>query len=607
MLAFLTDKPFDNEDWLFETKWDGFRCIAEMEYDHVELYSRNFQSFNARFLPIVEALKSLQVQAVLDGEIVVFEKGKSSFQALQNYQRTGKGDLRYCVFDFLYFEGHDMRDLPLIRRKELLAKLLPPNKKALLQYSVHVLEKGKKAFAAKKSGQEGIVAKEIHSPYVSKRSRKWLKIKTHARQEAVICGFTKPKGSRKNFGALIIGVYRDGQLHYAGHVGGGFDQKGLGEMMDKLKPLITNKCPFETMPKTNTPVIWVKPKLICEVSFHEWTSDNRMRQPIYQGLRTDKEAKEVKKETPAAIIKCESSHKKRPVNGKNAEPPFTNLNKIFWPVEGYTKGMLIEYYRSMAEFVLPYLKDRPESLRRYPDGINEEGFFQKNIDDNFPEWLTTFPVTHKAETRNYLLIQDKKTLLYAVSLGCIDFNPFSSRIQNLENPDFIIIDLDPEDIPFEAVIETANVVHDILEEYALPNFCKTSGATGIHILIPAGAKYSYGQVKLFAEIVCNLVHCQLPDITSLERSPSKRQKKVYLDFLQNNFGQTIASPYSVRPKLHAPVSTPLEWKEVKKGLQPSDFTIKNILKRVEKKGDLFKPVLGKGIDLLKVLKSINQK
>lgn len=606
MLAFLTDKAFDSLNWLYETKWDGFRCLAEVEYDTAELYSRSFQSFTSRFKPILEELKLLQVKAIFDGEVVVIENGKSSFQALQNYQRTGKGDLRYYIFDFLHFEGHDLRDLPLIKRKELLRKLLPPKKNSCLQFSKHVLEKGRKAFAdAEKKGLEGIIAKEIHSPYCSKRSRDWLKIKTHARQEAIICGFTEPKGSRKKFGALILGIYREGELHYAGHVGGGFDQNSLADLSQKLTPFITSQCPFRKVPKTNTPVTWVKPKLICEVSFHEWTADNRMRQPIYKGLRSDKEAKEVRKETPITVEE-QVSKKKGQISSKQDEPALTNLDKVFWPLEGYTKGDLIEYYRKMTNYILPYLKDRPESLRRYPNGIDAEGFFQKNIDSHFPEWLTTYPVKHKEETRNYMLIQDMKTLLYAVNLGCIDFNPFSSRIANLENPDYIIIDLDPEAIPFEAVIETAKMVHKVLEGYSIPSFCKTSGATGMHILIPAAAKYSFEQVKMFAEIICNIVHAQLPDITSVERSPSKRQKKVYLDFLQNNFGQTIACPYSVRPKLHAPVSTPLEWKEVKKGLVPHDFTIKNILKRVEAKGDLFKPVLGKGIDLIKALKAIKK-
>lgn len=595
MLATLVDEPFDGKEWLFETKWDGFRAIAQLRYDDVELYSRNFKSFNFKFAPIVEALQRLGVEAVLDGEIVVLDKkGKSSFQGLQNYQTTGKGDLHYYVFDLLYFEGYDTRDLPLIKRKELLEKLLSEQKDSKILYSSHTFAKGKMAFKeAEKHGEEGIIAKKIESAYISARSREWLKVKTHARQEAVICGFTEPRGSRKHFGALIIGVYKDGRLQYAGHVGGGFDEAGLKDMIKKLTPFIVEKCPFSEVPKTNAPVTWVKPKLIAEISFQEWTEDGRMRQPIFQGFRYDKEAKEVKKETPAHVEKATSSAK---------EPPLTNLDKVFWPKEGYTKGDLLSYYREAADYILPYLKDRPESLHRYPNGIEQPGFYQKNIDDSFPEWIKTCNVTHHDTTRRYMLIQDTKTLLYAVNLGCIDFNPFSSRTKNLENPDFAIFDLDPEDIPFEAVIETALALHRFFEKYDIPSFCKTSGATGMHILVPTGAKYTYEQVKLFAELICSFIHQELPDITSMERSPAKRQKKVYLDFLQNNFGQTIATPYSVRPKPHAPVSMPLEWNEVKKGLAPTDFTIENALKRMKKKGDIFNGVLGKGVNLLKILK-----
>ena len=605
MLATLIDEPFDNKEWLFETKWDGYRAIAEINYDKVELYSRNFLSFNTRFKALLDPLANLGVQTILDGEIVILkEDQRTSFQDLQNYEKTGKGNLCYCIFDLLYFEGYDVRELPLIERKKLLKKLLSDSHSSSLKYSDHVLGKGIKAFnEAKKEGKEGIIAKKVDSHYVSTRSRDWLKIKIHMQQEVVICGFTEPRGSRKAFGALVVGVYRENKLEFAGHVGGGFNENTLSEMHQKLIPLVIKKCPFEVIQKTNTPVVWVKPKLVCEVSFQEWTMDNQLRQPIFQGLRIDKDPTEVKKEVP---IQEEAAIKNENINKTVPKPILTNLEKIYWPKEGYSKGMLIDYYRDIADYILPYLKDRPESLHRFPNGIEKPGFFQKNVDNSFPTWIPTCSVEHNGETRRYMMIQDIDSLLFAVNLGCIDFNPFSSRIKNLNNPDFIIFDLDPEDISFDAVRQTALVLHNILDNYKIPNFCKTSGATGIHVLVPTGGKYNYEQVKLFAELISALTHNELPDITSMERSPKKRQKKVYLDYLQNNFGQTIACPYSIRPLPLAPVSTPLEWSEVKEQFLPTDFTIKNMKKRLAKKGDILKPLFKQSIDLNKILQHLKK-
>lgn len=593
MLAKLIDKPFDSSEWLFEIKWDGFRAIAELNNEQVALYSRNLKSFHAKFPTIVKALKELKMQAIFDGEIVIFdEKGKPDFQSLQNYQGVG-GDLFYYVFDLLYYNGHDLRNLPLIERKELLQKVLETTEHSPIQLSEHILTKGKALFAvAKKQNLEGIIAKECISPYYSKRSSAWLKIKTHARQEAIICGFTAPRKSRTEFGALIIGIFKNKKIQYAGHVGGGFDRKSLKEVMAKLKPLITNKCPFKDVPKTNAPVTWVQPKILCEVEFAEWTKEGIMRQPIFQGLREDKNPQEVEHERPISLkIK------------KEKEDFLTNLDKVFWPEEGYTKGDLIDYYRQIAPYILPYLKNRPESLRRYPNGIGKPGFFQKNIDNQVPNWIEKVPIAQEGRKINYMMIQDEKSLLYAINLACIDLNPFNSRKESLNNPDYLVLDLDPEDISFEYVIKTAQTIHKLLDELKIPNFCKTSGARGMHIYVPVGAKYTFDQVKQFAEILATICHNQIPEFTSLERMPKNRQKKVYIDYLQNNFGQTMAAPYSVRPKPGALVSTPLSWTEVKKGLNPKQFTFETIFKRLKKK-DPFLGIFGKGIDIQKCLKKI---
>lgn len=611
MLAYLTDRPFDDAEWLFEIKWDGYRAIAEVNKTKVDLFSRTFKSFNEVFSPIVDALQALHTQAIFDGEIVVLDKnGKPDFQSLQNYQKTGKGDLRYYIFDLLYYQGEDLRSIPLIERKNILKGLLPKSKTSLLQYSDHILAKGIEAFAgAKKMGLEGIIAKRTNSHYLSARSRDWLKIKTHARQEAVICGFTAPKGSRQGFGALILGVYDKGALHYIGHVGGGFNRNTLSEVMKQMIPLITNKCPFKIPPATNTPVTWIKPKLVCEISFAEWTQGMHVRQPIFMGMRIDKDPKSVKKEEsipmkPAASIPAKK--KSKTASEINGVAELTNLDKIYWPKENYTKGHLIDYYRNIAPLILPYLKNRPESLLRFPNGIEKKGFFQKNIGDTIPEWVPTVPVMHEGKEIKYLMVQNIESLLFTINLGCIDLNPLNSRYQNLNNPDYMVLDLDPENVSFDKVVESAQMLHELLESIKIPNYCKTSGATGLHIYVPLGAKYTYEQAKNFAQVLVLIGHERLPDITSIVRSPKSRQQKVYLDYLQNNFGQTLAAPYCVRPRPGAPVSAPLEWTEVKKGLDPLEFTIKTMAKRVKKKGDLFAPVLGKGIDISAALKKLQK-
>lgn len=576
MLATLIDKPFDSPEWLFEVKLDGFRALAQLNKKSVALYSRNFLSFNERFPTLIDSLQKLNLEAILDGEIVVLdEKGISHFQLLQNY--TTGNNLYFYVFDILYLNGKDLRALPLIERKAILKNVL--KKSASIRYLEHVEKKGVQFFAlCKKKGLEGIIGKKRLSVYQSgKRSREWVKIKSEQRTEVVICGFTEPKNSRKNFGALLVGIYKNRKknrtLHFAGHVGGGFTEKELEEIKAQLSPLVTERCPFTPAPRTNSAVTWVKPHFLCEVKYQEWTSEGIMRLPIFLSMRSE----------------------------RVENPYITHREKLYWEEEKITKGDLLSYYETIAPFILPYLIDRPESLKRFPNGITKQSFFQKNI-TTYPEWLSTHPIQHRDKTVNYALIQDTKSLLYLVNLGCIELHPWLSRIHHLENPDFLLFDLDPEDINFQAVVTTAQALHAILETIQVASYCKTSGARGLHVCVPLGGRYSYAMAKQFAALIALIVHQKLPEITSLERSPKKRQKRVYIDCFQNNFGQTIIAPYSARAKPGAPVSTPLAWSEVKQGLDPLNYTIFNTLKRLKKKGDIFQPVLHKGVDLKKALK-----
>ncbi|WP_347158816.1 DNA ligase D [Pontibacter chitinilyticus] len=632
MMAKLTDGPFDNEDWIFEVKWDGYRAVAEVQDGKVELYSRSGKSYEDKYEPIVEGLQQLKHAAVLDGEIVVLnEQGDATFQELQNYQNTPKENLYYCVFDLLYLDGEDLRDLPLLERKRKLEKILVDI--PAVRYSDHVVGKGINFFKeAQRKQVEGIMGKLANSPYrTGKRSSEWLKIKTHLRQEVVIGGFTEPKGKRKHIGALILGVYEEGELTYVGQSGSGFNRKSLEMLKAKLDELVQEESPFSGKVKPNAPATWVKPELVAEISFAEWTSDGLMRQAIFEGLREDKKATAVVRETAEqkekamkeATKKTAAKGKAKPaaksgeqeenskaenketLNLNGQQVPLTNLDKLYWPNEGYTKQDLVAYYQSIADTILPYLQDRPETLLRHPNGIAKAGFFQKNA-IHTPEWV--HKASLKAESTGqeveYVVCDDKATLAYLNNLGCIQLNPWNSRLANLEQPDYLVIDLDPGENTYDEVVEVALATKAVLDKIGAACYCKTSGATGMHLYVPLGAKYKFEEVRHFAHLVAQQVHAGLPELTSLERSPKERRKQIYLDYLQNSIGQTIAAPYSVRPRAGATVSTPLHWEEVKPGLRPTDFTIRNIPGRIKKEGDLFKGVRGKGIDLAACLKKL---
>lgn len=599
MLCTLIDQPFSREDWIFEMKWDGYRAIGAKQGGQVQLYSRNNLDFRNKYPEVAKALEALPDNTVIDGEIVAVDKdGVPKFEALQNWGKGPEGELRFYVFDLLWFKGHDVRDAPLLERKQLLRDVIPEN--SSIHYSDHIKEKGEKFFEkVQKQHLEGMVAKRTDSTYGSgKRGPDWLKIKTHLRQEVVIGGFTEPRGSRQHLGALVVGIYEGDEFVYVGHSGGGIPDEARRSLRQQLEKIEQKTSPFAVEPKPNAPVHWVKPQIVCEMSFSEWTHENSMRQPVFEGLRPDKKPHEVHKEQPS------SKNQPEPDSHKIGNLNLTHLSKVFWPEKGYTKGDLINYYESISDYILPYLKDRPQSLLRHPNGYSGMNFFQKDITFNLPKGEKTKPITNKGETVNYLVCTSKQSLLLTAQLGCIELNPWSSRVKNLDKPDWGVIDLDPEGVRFSTVVKVALKAHEICQHLDIPLYPKTSGKTGIHLYIPMGGKYTYEQVKDFIHLIAMEINKQLPDITSLERLPVKRKNRVYLDYLQNNKGQTLSSAYSVRPTKDASVSAPLKWEEVTLELKPSDFTIKNMPDRLKKVGDLWKPVTGKGINMKKILRKI---
>ncbi len=627
MLAKETKDSFDDKDWLYEIKWDGYRAISEIEAGNVKLYSRNGIRFENSYPFVVQELKKIKVDAILDGEIVVLnDEGYPEFQLLQHYESNTHRPIHYYVFDILSLNGHNTCGLPLIERKELLKSII--KKSEVVKYSDHILEKGISFFkVSTEKNLEGIMAKKADSLYyLGRRTNDWLKIKNNKTQEAIITGYTDPGGARKYFGALVLGIKDGNQLKYIGHTGSGFNQQLLKEMWDLLQPLKQSASPFENKIKTNMPVTWVKPKLVCKIKFTQVTKDGMLRHPIFLHLRKDKPIKEVtmantsniKKPIPQVVEKKNINKKEKNVEGEKSSGKIfsfgkikvktTNLDKIYFPDEEITKGDVINYYIEMADYILPYLKGRPESLLRNPNGINAKGFFHKDAGEEAPSFVKSKKLFSESANKDidYIICDNKPTLTYLNNLGCIEINPWHSTIEALDKPDYLIIDIDPsKENTFEQVIEAANVVKQVLDKAGAPAYCKTSGSTGLHIYVPTAKKYTYDQVKDFAYLICMLASEQIPAFTTLERNLQKRgHNHIYMDYLQNRKGQTIASVYSLRPKSGATVSTPLLWKEVTSGLTPQDFNINNIISRVKKMGDIFTPILGKGIDLNKCLKKL---
>jgi len=623
MLATLAASHHDNPDWMYEPKYDGYRAITKISNGKVEMVSRNGNSFNKQYAALIPELEHFEDDLIIDGEIVIEnDKGISNFQLLQNYITTHKGTLRYYVFDLLFLNGHSVTHLPFRQRRELLEAVFTKVKLENIQPSPIVNKKGKSLMKRlTKIGYEGIIAKESNSQYFpGVRSDSWLKIKNRQSTEAIICGYTAPQNSRKFFGSLILGIHNKGKLEYIGNCGTGFTDTTLSELYRQFEKLRVEKSPFDTAPRMTGQkgrATWIKPKLVCNVEFANWTEDKHLRAPVFMGLRSDKKESEVMKnnDTKPDEIKAKTGHSKETriedndqemlLNGNLLK--ITNRNKVYFPSaldHEITKGEIIDYYRKMSKYILPYLKNRPESLNRHPNGISKPGFYQKDMDTmHTPEWIRTEKIFSKSndEYLDYLICDNEATLIYMANLGCIEINPWHSTVDDPDHPDYMIMDLDPGDIGFKEVVRTALKIRDVCDQIDVETFCKTSGATGLHVYVPLKKRYSYDEIKLFGELLATVVQQHLPNTTSVERSVSKRSDKIYIDFLQNRKGQTIAAAYSVRPKPGATVSTPLEWEEVNERLDPKAFTIFTIYERIKSKGDLWKGVLGKGADLEKAL------
>lgn len=623
MMAVSSQSLPSGTDWLYEVKWDGVRAICfvnkKSEKQSVHVLSRKGTAIEEQYPEMAEIVKALAEDtesAIIDGEIVVFdEKGVPSFQLLQN--RIGAGPrsaaklaqshpVSFFAFDLLYLDGYDLRATPLAERKQLLASVLQPN--STFRYSDHFVGKGAELLqAVKEKGLEGIVAKQAFSKYESKRSREWVKIKVVSQQDFVICGWLE--GERDHFGALALAYYEDGRLIYAGNMGSGFTQESLKAVYEKLAPLKVARSALSKVPKDmGVPldkITWVKPELVCTVRFSSWTDEVRLRAPVFLGLRTDIEPEECVREIGSAASETESEPPPKTsllpedqnevvLTIDNRRLKFTNLSKVFYPQEGYTKRDVINFYAAISELILPHLKGRPLSLRRYPNGIESSHFFQKEAAPSFPEWLHTEQIVtdDDGSATRFVMAGDQSSLLYLANLGCIDQNPWMSRIGSLDNPDFILIDLDPYHCGYDRIVEAAQLVRQTLDQIGLQGYPKTTGGDGMHIYVPVEPIYTYQQVRSFAEILARWLAVERPDLFTTPRTVAAREKgKVYFDYLQISHGKTISAPYVLRAYPAAPVATPLAWHEVRPGLTPTQFHIGNSVHRFERVGDLFEGVL----------------
>ena len=626
MLATLGEHPFSDPNWLFEIKWDGVRALARIEDGASTLRSRNGADITKRypelaFLPQAFAAS----QAIVDGEIVALdERGLSSFERLQERMHVrapsehlvSQIPVVFFAFDLLYCDGYDLRKAPLLERKQLLQRLVHASER--FRYADHQMEHGKELFElAKQTGLEGIVAKRADSPYVSDRSAYWMKLKVTNTLDAVVGGWTDSRTPALPFGSLLLGLYQDKKLRFIGHVGSGFDGKKLEEISGKLKELATADCPFEMVPETNEKPSWVEPALVARVKFSGWTQEHVLRHPVFLALREDARPTDCRWESEAEPVTTAPTVVRAPqVTGKVLDTKaqieaelfkgraetvtieldgkrvrLSHLNKVYFPESGYTKRELLAYYYRMADFILPFLRDRLLVLRRYPDGIKGQAFFQKDMREGLPDWFKTVPVDSEERGKqiHYATADDRASLLFLTSLGCIDHNPWSSRYEDLDHPDYFFFDLDPsEGTEFSVAVTIAGALHEKLQELRLASFLKTSGATGIHIYIPVEPVYTYEQLRTFAEIVARTVTSEHPNLVTNERSVAKRPAgRILIDVQQNAHGRPLAAPYSVRAFPKAPVSAPILPQELRKNLRPETLNIKTVFARLKEKGDLW--------------------
>jgi bifunctional non-homologous end joining protein LigD len=669
MLATLVDKPFNNKDWVFEVKWDGIRSIFYFHKtkDILKLQSRNGIDITHRYPEIMESLRQVikcSESIIVDGEIVVLNKEgypefgshkeRMSVNSDREISRLSKTiPATYYLFDILYRDGQDLRNKDYINRREILNEVISQsNNKKRVRVSDYIKQQGVAVFEnIKKLNLEGIIAKRKNSKYIQgTRSKDWLKIKNSKTQDCVVIGYTSGEGSReKYFGSLILAVYEQGRLRFAGHTGSGFNTNQLVRVYTRIKDMQIDKPPIDHIPYINGKPTWIKPQLVTEIKFDNWTNEKILRAPIFQRFREDKSPEDCiiqgERHLEEVIVRDEREATKRTIN-QNPNPlldSFSNLDKVYWDRTSehpqLTKKDLIEYYDSIGNYILPHLKDRPLSLSRYPDGIKGKSFYHKNWNQARPDYVKTVKVYSgtKGGVINYILGNNKETLLWIANLGCIEMHPWYSRVIDYDScknsdeldedkcglsfPDFVIFDLDPYiysgnenkgEEPeynvkgFKSAVKVAFHLKELFDELKIISFVKSSGKTGLHIFVPVIRTYSYDQTRSFAEIVGKILMKRIPQKITTVWDITQRSGRVFFDYNQNAKGKTIASVFSARPSVSATISMPVKWEKLD-DILPSDFTMLNVPDILKRHADPWRDILVKGQDLTKILDNFSSK
>ncbi len=612
MLAERAEAPFSRAGWLFELKYDGVRLLVEKREGRVRVFTRRGIERSDVYPELAAAAGHLPVEDfILDGEVVALdERGRPSFELLQRRftQTDPRTVARLCheiptvfyAFDLLGVCGRDVRGLPLTRRKALLARFVP--EVGVVRHADAVEKEGEALFElAREHELEGIVAKRADSAYeTGRRSSRWVKVKVPRRVWLAVVGIAAGKGSRAALGSLLLAWRRGDELVYAGNVGSGLDDATIEALLAD-RDALRAEAPFvENPPEATSGITWLRPERACRVAYTEVTSAGLLRHPVFLGLARAEETE---------LSAAPGAHEEPPPSP--SEPPadsgpgleITRPEKVFWPAEGYTKGDLLGWYEGVWPWLGPYLRDRPVVLTRYPDGIEGKHFFQRNAPDFTPAWART----ERIDGTDYFVCNDLETLLYVVNSGAIPLHVWSARVDDLEHPDWLILDLDRKEAPFSDVVAVARHVHHLLGELETAHFVKTSGQDGLHVMLPLGGLLDHDEARTLAEVIARVLCAELPAIATITRPIAARGDKVYVDYLQNGRGKLIAAPFSVRPRAGAPVSMPLTWAQVGARLVPARWTIKTAMRRLRSRGDPLAGVLADPIDVEGLLEALSER